>query len=190
MLLASALALSGCGSTDQAANTSSAPASAAAEDSTGSDLAAFVTLTIPADYVGEITQEELDQTAQENSFKSITLNEDGSATYIMKKSQHKKMMEDLSNSINMSLNEMVESDEYENITDIKTNSDFTDFTIITTSTELGLTEAFSVMSFYMYGGMYHIYNGTPVENIHVEFINSESGKVISSSDSSEINSTE
>ena len=44
-----------------------------------------VELTIPKDYVGETTQENLDALAAEKGFKSITLNPDGSATYIMTK---------------------------------------------------------------------------------------------------------
>ena len=48
-----------------------------------------VELTIPADFVGETTQEELNQTAKEEGLKSITLNEDGSATYVMTKKKHK-----------------------------------------------------------------------------------------------------
>lgn len=36
-----------------------------------------VEITVPADFVGETTQEELNQQAQENDIHSITLNEDG-----------------------------------------------------------------------------------------------------------------
>lgn len=48
-----------------------------------------VTVTVPADFVGETTQEELDAKAKESGYK-VTLNDDGSATYTMSKSQHKK----------------------------------------------------------------------------------------------------
>lgn len=143
-----------------------------------------VELTIPADYVGDTTQEELDVMAEENGFKSITLNEDGSATYIMTKAQHKEMMEEMAANINTSLAEMIGSEEYPNFTAIEANEDFTEFTITTASTELDLAESFSVIGFYMYGGMYNIFNGTPVGNIHVDFINADSGEIISSSDSS------
>lgn len=42
-----------------------------------------VELTIPADYIGEQTQEDLDKLAEEHGFKSIVLNADGSATYTL-----------------------------------------------------------------------------------------------------------
>ena len=88
------------------------------------------------------------------------------------------------------LSDMVGSEDYPNFTDIKANSDFTNFTVTTTSTELDLTDSISIMGFYMYGGMYAIFNGTKADNIHVDFVNAESGEIISSSDSSDIGSTE
>ena len=42
------------------------------------------------------------------------------------------------------------------------------------------------MSFYMFGGLYHIFNGTTVDNIHVDYVNADSGEVISSADSSDM----
>ncbi len=143
-----------------------------------------VTLTIPVDFAGDVTQEELNATCEEIGYKSATLNEDGSITYVMKPSQHKEMMNELRNNLNQTLNELVGSEDYPTFTAISTNDDFTTFTITTTSTELDLNEAFSVMIFYMYGGMYSIFNGTEVDNIHVDFVNADTGEIISSSDSS------
>lgn len=145
-----------------------------------------VELTIPADFVEGVTQEELDEAADEEGYKSATLNSDGSITYVMTKAQHKKMMTEITEGINMELQGMVGSEDYPNFTKIEANSDYTKFTITTTSTELDLAESFSVINFYMQGGLYNIFNGTPVDNIHVEFVNAESGEIISSSDSSDI----
>ena len=76
-----------------------------------------VKLTIPAEYVGEATQEQLDEQAAEYGYK-ITKNDDGTATYTMTKSQHKKMLEDIANSINDSFSEYIGTDDYPNITNI------------------------------------------------------------------------
>lgn len=35
------------------------------------------------------------------------------------------------------------------------------------------------MTKYMYGGLYTIYNGTPVDNVYVKFVNSSTGDIIS-----------
>ena len=145
-----------------------------------------VTLTIPKDYVGETNQDELNKTCEERGFKSITLNEDGSATYVMTKSQHKDMMAEYRDQINASLQEMIASETYPNITAIETNDNFTEFTVTTKSTELDLAESFSVMAFYVYGGMYAIFEGTEVDNISVTFINADTGKVLHTSNSSDM----
>lgn len=145
-----------------------------------------VELTVPADFMDGSTQEELDATAKEKGFKSITLHEDGSATYVMTKAQHKEMMDEMSISINDSLSEMIGSEDYPNISGIVANDDFTKFTVTTSSTELSLTESFSVLSFYMYGGMYNIFNGTPVDNVQVDFVNADSGEIISSANSADM----
>ena len=42
----------------------------------------------------------------------------------------------------------------------------------------------------LYGGMYNIFNGTPVDNVHVDFINADSGEIINSADSSDIGNAE
>lgn len=144
-----------------------------------------VTITVPADFVGETTQEELDAEAAEIGYK-VTLNEDGSATYVMTKIQHKELMKGISDSMNESFTEMIGSEEYPNITDISANDDFTSFTVTTKNTEPDMNESFAVMIFYMAGGMYQIFNGTTADNIHVDYVNADSGEVISSADSKDM----
>ena len=145
-----------------------------------------VELTIPANFVGEQTQEELNKMCEEKGYKSITLNDDGSATYVLTKQQHKEMMEELKNTINSSMAEMVGSEDYPNYTNVTANEDFTEFEITTKSSELAMAESFSVLAFYMYGGMYNIFNGTAVDNITVKFINSDTGEVITTTNSNDM----
>jgi len=203
ILLISSLALTACGSNNQV-QSSSAPSTQTAEEAdtqgTENDISELnaigdidvdknlfdVTITVPADLVGDTTQEELDAKAADSDIHSITLNDDGSATYVMSKSQHKKMMQELADNINSTLSDMVGSEDYPNFTDIKANSDFTNFTVTTTSTELDLTDSISIMGFYMYGGMYAIFNGSDVGNIHVDFVNADSGEIINSANSSDM----
>lgn len=137
-----------------------------------------VEITLPADFVGEITQEDLDEESE--YFHSATLNEDGSVTIVMSKKQHKAFMQELADEINAALAEMPGSEEFPNITKVEANDDFTLFTVTTKSTELSLPEAFSVMGFYMYGGMYGAFNGVDVDtfDVRVDFVNADSGEVI------------
>ena len=144
-----------------------------------------VEITVPADFVGETTQEELDAKAKESDIHSITLNEDGSATYVMSKSQHKKLLQDMATSINQSLSEMVGSEDFPTITDIQANDNFTEFKVTVSAEELGLSESMSVLGFYMYGGLYGIFSGETPDNIHVDFVNADTGEIVFSANSSE-----
>lgn len=208
LLLSTVLALSACGNSDQGealgysgnANTTENSTGTQESSSTNSDISELdalgqievdegifnVELTIPSDYVGEQTQADLDALAEEYGFKSIVLNEDGSATYTMTKKQHKELLEEIYNQIDDNLNEMVGSENYPNFTKIETNHNFTEFTITTKSTELDLSESFSVIAFYMYGGMYSVFSGEEVDNVSVTFVNEESGEVISTSNSKDM----
>lgn len=145
-----------------------------------------VELTIPAEFVGEQTQEELNELCEEMGYKSITLNDDGSAKYILTKQQHKEMMADLNNNINTSISEMIGSEDYPNYTNITANENFSEFVVTTKSSDLAMTETFSALGFYIYGGMYNIFNGTPVDNISVKFINSDTGAEISTMNSKDM----
>ncbi len=146
-----------------------------------------VTLTIPKDFIGDdMTQEKLDESVKEKGYKSATLNDDGSVTYVMTKAQHKEMVDGIKESINETLAEMVESEDYPNITDVTANDDFTSFTITTKNAEPDLSESFAVMGLYMCGGMYAIFNGVKVDNIHVDYVNADSGEIISSANSKDM----
>lgn len=195
------LSLSACGggasstasSAPAVSSTASSEAASSDTSSTGilSALLPDVTIVYPADMVGEdATQEQLDQEVAESNgdIKSATLNDDGTATYVMDGAYHKQMLQDFADSINGELEAMVGSEDYPNFTAIEANDDFTSFTVTTKSTTLDLNEAFSVMGFYFYGGMYGVLSGDEAENIHVDFVNADTGEIIESSDSSESSS--
>lgn len=149
-----------------------------------------VEITLPAEYAEGTTQEDLDKDVKIGTYKSATLNDDGSVTYIMTKKQHKELLSTIVDDINKNLNDMIGSEDYPNITDISANDTFTQFKVTTSSAELSLSETFSTIAFYMYGGLYNSFNGTPVDNIHVDFINAASGEVIESADSSDLQNAE
>ncbi len=147
-----------------------------------------VEITVPSDFIGETTQEDIDKNVKEKGFVSGKLNSDGSVTYKMTKKQHKELVAQIKEKIDSQLNEMVGSEDYPNIVNVEANDDYTSFTITTKSTELGLMESMSTLAFYMYGGMYNAFAGEQVDNIHVDFVNEESGQVIQSADSKNMGS--
>ena len=204
LLLSSILLLNACGNKNTASNvttgenepTTAVEPSGSNEDSSNLDDIGDVEvdqglfnvkITVPSTYIEGQTQDDLNKTAEEKGYQSITLNDDGSATYVMTKQQHQEMMSEMTDSINSTLSALVGSEDYPNFTAIEANDNFSEFTITTTSTELDMSESFSVLMFYMYGGMYNIFNGTEVDNIAVTFINADTNEVISTSNSSDTN---
>lgn len=146
-----------------------------------------VTIQVPSDFAeAEKTQADYDLIAKEKGWKSITLNEDGSLTYEMTKNQHKELMNETVKSFRKSLDEMISSGEYENFVNIEVNADYSEFTVITKSEELDMTESFSTMAFYMMSGMYNIFNGTAADNCKVVFINEISGEIIQEANSKDM----
>ena len=144
----------------------------------------FVTVTLPADFVGEdISQESIDSNAGE-TYTSGTLNEDGSVTYKMTKKQHKAMLDATAEQIEAALQELVNNDEYA-FTSIEHNKDFTSFDVTLSTEEVGFTEGFMALGFYMYGGMYALFTGSEADNIAVNYY-SPSGNLISTANSSEM----
>lgn len=195
------LSLAGCGSSEPqtSATTQATDSTSTTETTTGfEDLEAIgeleveqnlftVEITVPANFLGEgITQESLDADVAASNYISANLNDDGSVTYVMTKAVHDEMMVGVRDNIQQALDEMVGSEEFPSFTKVEANDDFTQFTIETTSTELGLVESFSVLGFYMFGGMYHAFNGTQVDDIAVTFINADTGDTVGEAHSSDM----
>ena len=196
------LSLAGCGSSEPQTSVTTQAATnstTSTETTTGfEDLEAIgelevdqnlftVEITVPADFLGEgITQESLDADVAASNYISAKLNDDGSVTYVMTKAVHDEMMVGVRDNIQQALEEMVGSEEFPSFTKVEANDDFTQFTVETTSTELGLVESFSVLGFYMFGGMYHAFNGTQVDDIAVSFINADTGDTVGEAHSSDM----
>jgi len=146
-----------------------------------------VEIIVPADFLEEgTTQEALDETAKEEGIKSITLNDDGSATYIMSKSKHDEMMAGIRESIDESMAEMIDPETYPTFVEVTSNDDYTHFTVKLSTNEVGISESVSVLGFYVLGGLYNAFNGTPVDDVTVSFVNADTGDIIQEAHSSEM----
>lgn len=144
-----------------------------------------VTITFPADFASDITQEEIDQQVADGKVHSGQINEDGSVTYVMSKDQNKAIVDGISESIQSSLDDMIGTDDYPNFTSIDHNADYTSFTVKTTTKpgETAISDSMSVLVFSTCGQTYGIVSGNIPENIHVDFVNADSGELVTSWDS-------
>ena len=193
LVVTCAMGLAACGSTSTTtAPSADVPAeSSSVESSVAQSIQVEeklfdVTVTLPASYSSNVTQEDLDKTAEQNGYKSATLNADGTITYVMSNKRYEEALNEYKESVNKSLSEMIGSESYPNFTDISVNDDCTEFTVTTKSTKLDLNESFSAMSFYMLGGFYNAFAGNSDTNIHVVYVNADSGEIISEANSSEL----
>ena len=148
-----------------------------------------VTITLPADYASDITAEEIAQQVADGKVHTGVLNDDGSVTYTMSKAQHAALLESVAAQLRSTLDDMIGSADYPNLTAIETNDDFTDFTVYTTTQPcaVGLSDEMSVLIYYTCGKMYGIVSGQEPGNIHVDILNAESGELVSSHDSKDFN---
>ena len=63
------------------------------------------------------------------------------------------------------------------IVDVKANKDYNEFTVTLDSGELSFMDSFSLLAFYMYGGMYNIFTEKQDTTVNVIFVD-RNGKVI------------
>lgn len=179
-----ALCLTACGggaASTTAAGSDAAASTSASEDGLNVEKNLFsVTLTYPASMVDEgTTQDSLnDEISGIDGIKSATLNEDGSVTYIMTKAYHKQIVDDMAQTIDESMAEMVGSEDYPNFTNVEANEDYTVFTVTTKSKALSLDESLSLLQFYTEGAFYSVVSGNNADSIHVDFVNADTGEVI------------
>lgn len=174
-------ACSGGAASSAAAGSDAAASTSASEDGLNVEKNLFsVTLTYPASMVDEgTTQDSLnDEIKGIDGIKSATLNEDGSVTYIMTKAYHKQIMDDMAQTIDESMAEMVGSADYPNFTKVEANEDYTVFTVTTKSKSLSLDESLSLLQFYTEGAFYSVVSGNDADSIHVDFVNADTGEVI------------
>ena len=142
-----------------------------------------VSVTLPADFVGEeTTQEYLDANAGE-VYASGVRNEDGSVTYKMTKAQHRQMLARITSGMDESLKKLIDDETY-SIADIAYNQNCTVFDVTLDSDSLGFADAFAAMMFYMYGGMYGIFSGDRPDGIIVNFYDPQ-GNLVESGNSAD-----
>ncbi len=178
-----------------APETQEATKDAGEEDELAADMAALeaigevevengiltVSITTPKDFVTEeMTQKKLDADAGDN-YLSAKLNKDGSVTYKMTKAQHRAMLENITEGMEQSFQEMINDENY-SITEIKHNDTYSVFDVTLDTDTLGLGDSFTVLAFYMYGGLYGIFSGNKVDNVIVNFYD-PAGKILESANS-------
>ncbi|MBO5503563.1 MAG: hypothetical protein J5969_03695, partial [Lachnospiraceae bacterium] len=131
-----------------------------------------VSLTVPGDYIETISQQSLDTLREQEGVEEITVNEDDSATLVMTAERYEQFLGLIKQNIDAELKKIEDDDKtYPMVKGIEANETYTSFIVSTDSKEITTAERYLAMGFYMYGGMYNVYLGAPIENVHVDFVN-------------------
>lgn len=194
LVLSMFITFAGCSSNDSSdVETSSPLESETVEDSLQEDedeLSAIgdvevengiltVSITLPASLVKDATQEDLDNDTS-GTYQSAKLNDDGSVTMKLTKTQYKEMLASIFQELDACIKEISESDDY-NIDKVEHNDDFSKFDVTLSTDEVGLYDSIASLAFYMYGGMYQIFKGSKSANVVVNYYDTN-GALIESSD--------
>lgn len=149
-----------------------------------------VEVTIPASLLDEEDDFELGQEEKDKGIKEITKNEDGSMTIKMSKKAHKEFLAEMKETIDENITEILKDKENcPAFTEITYNDDATVFDIKVDKSLYGGLDSFYALTFYMVGNMYQAMNAVPESEIKtvVNFVDKDTGEVIESGDSSELN---
>lgn len=170
------------------------PAAVSAQESSTQPEAAHaqeeetVTVVIPTVYEEVKTQEEADRIREKNGYKSVALEENGSLTIVMTKSQHDELIRDFRTSVDKGISEIIGAGGGSSIEKIEYNEDYSIFTVTVTEEEIGVIERQAADELIMYGALYHVYTGNDADRIRVDYVNAKSGEIIETADSGSLES--
>ncbi|MEH7351771.1 hypothetical protein [Gottfriedia acidiceleris] len=170
LLLALLITLqAGCSSNNQAKQTTKE--SKPKEEKMAVDKGLFnVKLTLPASMFEGDDINKVIADAEKEGIK-VTKNSDGSLTYKMSKSQHKKIMKGMREQIIKTVNETNESKDFASLKDVTYNNDFSEFTLIVDKSAYeNSMDGLAALTFGMSGMMYQLYNGVDPNDYKVTIL--------------------
>jgi len=88
-----------------------------------------VTITLPASYFEDMTDFDPDTYANEQGFKEVVVNEDGSVSITMSKSKHDELMAEMKASIDQSFMNLIEAEDTPYIKAVTSSDGYTTVTV-------------------------------------------------------------
>lgn len=147
-----------------------------------------IEITFPASFFEDGAQRDFDS-VDTSVIYNVTVNSDGSETYIMDKIFHDKLITDYKKGTDEVIQDTLNSEEaYLSFIDITYNNDMSEFKIMCDREKYNEFDTFITLAFYMQGEFYRILNGeydSPVDTV-VYFIDADTGEIIYTADSSEL----
>ncbi len=127
-----------------------------------------VTITLPVSMVESENIEATIEEAKGKGIKEVVVNDDGSLTYKMSKSVHGQIMKELRESLNETVEDLINGSDFTSIRDIKYNTNLTSITLIV---DKGVYESsldgFAVFGLGLAAMYYQLFDGVSPDNITV-----------------------
>ena len=115
----------------------------------------------------------MDRLAEKHSYLAVSQTENGDALYTISKSDHDELMRYIRQQLDSIISEIECSEYAAGILSIRPSEDYTSYIIEISPEGIGTPIPFStayVLNYLSFS--YCIFNGTPVSNIHIQYINS------------------
>lgn len=128
-----------------------------------------VEVTLPAMFFEGEDMEVVIANAEAEGVGEATLNEDGSVTYKMSKSQHQEMMEELEASIDETKTAIVDSGDFPSIKGLEISNDYETYTLqVDREAFENSFDGVATLSIGIVGSYYQAFDGVDSEDMHVE----------------------
>jgi hypothetical protein len=140
-----------------------------------------VSVTLPASFFQNRTDEEIRRAARSEGILSYTLNFDGSVTYTMSQEKYWALLTQCKRSIDTEIEAMLHGDEaVPSFQQITYNDDLSQFCVTVDGTQYTSSDAFNGLVFYMMGSYYQILAGRDPDDIDivVDFTDAATGDTL------------
>ena len=140
-----------------------------------------VDITLPKAIANTMSDEDIQATVDEYGIKSYKRNDDGSLTYTMSKSTHKKLTEDMKASMEETINSLCEGeDAVDSFVKIEYNDDLSKIDVYVDSASYTMWDSLYMLTFYISGSYYQSLAGVSADDMDVvvTYINNETKEVI------------
>ncbi len=174
-LFAAAIILTGCSSSSDGKNTSEPVKQTNNAEKTDKEKGVEVDknltnvkITLPASMFKDADLDQVIAEAKKDGVKEATKNEDGSITYTMSKSHHKKMLKEMEDGIADSIKTLKEEGTFASIKDVTYNKSMDEYEMIVDKAAYeGSMDGFAALGFGIQGMYYQIFQGVDSDKTKV-----------------------
>ena len=119
-----------------------------------------------------------------DAFKDVTVNEDGSVSVTMSKKDYNAFMDELGSGIDDGIKELID-DNSNAFASVDYDKKYETFTVTLSADSVDSMESFMSIAFFVYGGMYQIFDGNENPHIVVKYIGQD-GTLLETYDSDNV----